>query len=92
MLVASVRALTRNDISFAQGAAANIFDRDRFPYHVGGKLRVHVLHPHDRMRTERDQQIADHDAGLLRGALRLHFDDNGGGFFISLQRLPESFG
>src|ERR1700693_5138480 len=89
MLFASVRALTYNDTGFLCGATTNKFDHNRLANCFRGELRVHVLHSRDRMRTERDQQVSDHDAGLVRGAVGLHFDDNGGGFLIALQRLAK---
>ena len=91
MLFASVRALADNDTGFLRRAATNQFDHNRLADCFRGKLSVHVLHSRDRMRAERDQQIADHDAGFVRGAVRLHFDDDGGGFLIALQRLAKRF-
>src|SRR5579864_2360885 len=90
MLFSSVRAFTHNDTGFLRDAATNKFDRHRFADYIGSELRVHILHSRDRMPAESDQHIADHNACLLRGTLRLHFDGNGCSFFIALQRLAES--
>src|SRR5579864_3717851 len=84
MLFASMRALTDNDLGFLRHAATNQFDHNRLADCSRGKLCVHVLHSRDRMRAEGNHQVADHDAGLVRGALRFHLDDDGGGFLIAL--------
>ena len=95
IFVLSVVAVLRSDIygtRVTRRATANKFDHNRLADCFSGELGVHVLHSRDRMRAERDQQVADHDTGLVRGAVWFHFDHNGGSFLIALQRLPERLG
>ena len=88
-----VRALADDDTRFLRGAATNQSpDHNRLADCLRGKLSVHVLHTRDRMLAEGDQQIANHDARFVRGAVRLHFHDHGGSFFIALQRLAKRIG
>src|SRR3984893_16184637 len=44
------------------------------------------------MASERDENVSDDDAGFVRGAFGLDFQDDCGGSFAALQRLAESFG
>src|SRR5579863_5167618 len=91
MLFPSARPFANHDRRFLGRAAAREFHRDGFADGIRSELSVHILNARDRMRAEGEKQIADHDAGLVRGRIRLDFDDNRRSFFLALERLAQRF-
>src|SRR5262245_50527923 len=89
MLVRSVRALANNDAGFLERAAANKFEWQGFADGFGAKLAVNVLEPSDRMAGERDKNVANDNAGLVRRTLGFNFEDDGRGVVVALQRFPK---
>src|SRR5690242_2266109 len=42
------------------------------------------------MARERDKNVANDDAGFVRGPFEFNFEDDGGGFVVALQRFSKS--
>src|SRR6202035_4831770 len=78
MSFASVRAFTNYDRGLLDRSTANEFRGECLAYGGAVKLGLHILELSDRMPRERDENIADRDAGLARRAVRLDFKDNRG--------------
>ena len=91
-LFASARTLAYNNIHFLHRSSANEFKRERLADGFTVELRVDIFETRDRMAGERDENVSDDDAGFVRGAFGLDFENDGGGFFAALQGLAESFG
>src|SRR5260370_4681575 len=51
-----------------------------------------MLEGRDGVPSERNQDIPDDDASLVRGAFRLDFEDDGCRFFAALQGLAKRIG
>src|ERR1700739_2262803 len=92
MLISPQRTLTDSDVSFPRRAAAHKFDRQRLADHFAGDLGVHIFESRDWVAADRDKNIANHESRLLRGAIGLDFDHDGGGLLRPLQRLAKRFG
>src|SRR5713226_7937381 len=92
MLFASARAFGDDDAYFLHCAATNEFQRKRLADGFAVELRVDVFEARDRMTGDGDENVSDDDAGFVRGAFRLDFENNGSGFFAALQRLAERVG
>jgi hypothetical protein len=89
---AFARAFADDDVHFLRGAAADKFERERLADGFAAELRVDVFEARDRMACERDENVSDDDAGFVRGAFRLNFEHDSGGFFAALKGLAESLG
>jgi hypothetical protein len=89
---AFARTFTDDDVHFLRGAAAHKFERERLADGFAAELRVNIFETRDRMACERDENVSDDDAGFVRGAFRLNFEHDSGGFFAALKGLAESFG
>src|SRR5258706_6195946 len=92
ILFASAGTFAYNDVHFLRCAAADEFERERLADRFAVELRVDIFETRDGMAGERDENVSNDDAGFVRGAFGLNFQDDGGGFFAALQGLSESFG
>src|SRR5216684_4912100 len=92
MLFGSARAFADDDVDFLRCAAADELEREGFADGFAVQLRVNVFEARDRMARQCDENVSDDDAGFVRGAFRLDFENHGGGFFAALQGLAESVG
>ena len=66
------------------GAAANEFKGKRLADGFAVELRVDIFETRDRMASECDENVSDEEAGFVRGAIGLNFENDGGGFFRAL--------
>src|SRR5713101_10051635 len=92
MLVGSMCAFANDNAGFLQCTAADKFDRKRLADRFGGKLRVNVLEPCDGATREGDKNIADDDAGFVRGTFRRHLEDYGGSLLAAFKGLTKRLG
>src|SRR3981189_3243808 len=90
ILFASARAFADDDVDFLRRASANEFEREWLADRFTEELRVNIFETRDRMAGEGDEDVSDDDSRFVRGAFRLDFQDNSGGFFCALQGLSES--
>jgi hypothetical protein len=92
MSLASVRAFTNHDRYLLDRSTANEFRRECLAYGVAVKLGLHIFELSYGMPREREENIPDRDAGLVRWAARLDFKDNRSGLLVASERLAKSIG
>src|SRR6266478_2093517 len=92
MLFASARAVADDDVQFLSGTTSHEFQRERRADRFTVKLRVDVFESCDGAASEGDENVSNDDAGFVRWAFRLDFENDGRGFFAALQGLAESVG
>ena len=92
MSVASVRALADHDGYFPERPTTNKFRGERVADGVTVKLGLHIFELGYCVSGERDENVADDDAGLVCGAARLYFKHNRSCFLMALERLAQSLG
>src|SRR5260370_4831529 len=85
ILFASARAFANGDADFLRRAAANEFECERLAYRFAAELRMNIFEARDRMAGEGDENVSDDDSRFGRGAFRVDFQDDSGGFFCALQ-------
>src|SRR5713101_7759902 len=89
IIFASAWAFANDDVDFLHSAAAHEFQRERLADSFAMQLRVDIFEARDGMAGEGDENVSDDDAGFVRGALRLDFEDDGRCFFGALQGLAQ---
>jgi hypothetical protein len=92
MSFASALAFADHDVDFLRRAATYEFESERLADGVAVKLGVHVFEARYGMAGERDENVADHYASFVRGTFRLDFENDGGGFFITLEGFAKRVG
>src|SRR5260370_17012363 len=91
-LLASARAFADHDAHFLRCAAPDELERERLADGFAVKLRVDVFEARNRMAGECDENVSDDDAGFVRGAFWLDFENHGGSFFAALPSLTLGVG
>src|SRR6202521_6191552 len=86
---ASVRAFRYHNAPLLNRASTNKFEREYFADLGSGKMRLDVFQPSNRVARKRDQDVANDDASLVRGAVRVDVHNNRGGLFIPLQSFTK---
>src|SRR5262249_25424624 len=91
MSSAPVRTFPNNDRGLPNRPAPHQLCRHRLANRFSLQLRLDVFEPRHGAPGKRHKNVADHDASVVCGSVRLHFQDNRGGSFLPLKRLTERF-
>src|SRR5271155_1861898 len=92
MLFASMLAFRDDDGRFLHHATANELESEWLANRCAVELRMNIFEPRDGMPCERDDDVADDDAGFVSGTVGFDFEDDSRGLFVALQGLTKRIG
>src|SRR5215472_2817417 len=88
----SPRALANDDGGFLKCSSAKELDGQRFADGFCAELPVNVFEPGDYVAGERHKNVADEDAGFVRGTFGFDFEDDGRGLVVAFQGSAQRIG
>src|SRR5207244_4500917 len=92
MSCSSLCALANDNAGFLKCSSAKELEGQRFADRFCAELPMNIFEPGDCLAGERHKNVADQDAGFVRGTFGFDFEDDGRSLVVAFQGSAQRIG